>query len=142
MRRDRIVDYQKLVRAQRFSPSPIRRSNRSNSKANKFSSLSQAMTKEATTVFPSQQASELDKENNTHAGASECRTFDATPEAAHVSQHNLQSTSPKLEVDNMGLFKLPILKNQTMNKPSDASRNYPSIEIPSKLCLIDENGVS
>ena len=23
-----------------------------------------------------------------------------------------------------------------MNKPSDASRNYPSIEIPSKLCLI------
>ena len=109
-RKDRIVDYQRIVRAQRFSPSPIRKNNasRSSSKQNKLNSqaFSQAIQKDTSPNY--RVTAENDKENN--VGVSECRTIDATPEP--LSQVYGTNTSPKFEVDNMGLYKLPILKNQ------------------------------
>lgn len=82
-------------------------------------------------------SSENDKENN--VGVSECRTIDATPEP--LSQIHNNTTSPKLEVDNMGLYKLPLLKNQPLRKLSDASPNYPSLDVLGKLNLHNhENG--
>ena len=72
-------------------------------------------------------------------GVSECRTIDATPEP--LSQIHNNTTSPKLEVDNMGLYKLPLLKNQPLRKLSDASPNYPSLDVLGKLNLHNhENG--
>ena len=127
-RKDRITDYQRIVRAQRFSPSPIRKSavSRSSSKQNKTNSqsFSQAIQKDTSPNYRT--SAENDKENNAVV-ASECRTIDATPEP--LSQIHGHSASPKFEVDNMGLYKLPILKNQSVNKISDTSRNYPILEL-------------
>ena len=123
MRKDRNVDLQRSIqRAQRFSPSPIRkgRSSKSNSKNHKMNSLSQMTQRETPLSFPHPMTVETDKENNmgqSGAGVAEdCRTIDATPEAALSSQMPMGTASPKLEVDNMGLYKLPILKNQNLNK--------------------------
>lgn len=108
LRKDRIVDYQRIVRAQRFSPSPIRKSSGSRistklHKQHMQSFTPHNMNKENSGMYNS--TAENDKENN-----DDCRTNDATPEAITLTPNQIQGVSPKLEVDNMGLFKLPMMK--------------------------------